>query len=639
MLRSLFLQIKNPHFYFMFFLDLLLFVLAHVSAYLLRFDFLLKPADIAQIKAVLPILVLIKVVCFLSLGVYRGLWRYTGLNDMVRLLWAVGTSSLLCVALMSHLTGFKGFSRGVFVLDGGMTFLFAGGLRVIIRMAYQRMTGTRGAAPASPDKEGAQRRSVLIIGAGDAGEKTVREILDNPKLPYKITGFLDDDRVKKGRTIHGIPVLGSVTDLPWIVETKGVEEVFIAIPTASGPQMRTVVELCERTAIPYKTLPGLGDLMDGSVSVKALRDVRYEDLLGRPPVNLDLERISGYLRHQTILVTGAGGSIGSELCRQLLRFQPASLVLLDASEPGLYEIQMEMKHRKGYLKYRTVLGSVCDRRLIEQVFRQYQPDVVFHAAAYKHVPMLERNPWQAVTNNIGGTRTLLETAVEEGCGTFVMISTDKAVRPTNVMGASKRVCERLLYAYLGGPGRLMAVRFGNVVGSAGSVVPLFRKQIERGGPITVTHPDVTRYFMTIPEACQLVLQAGSLGNGGEIFILEMGTPVRIADMARDLVRLSGKAPGIDIEITFTGLRPGEKLFEELITSGEGIVRTEHEKIHVLRADGCYSGYGDQEGYRRWLLEAIADLEERTHAHDAKGIKAGLKRIVPEYMEQEADCVI
>ncbi|MEW6261383.1 MAG: nucleoside-diphosphate sugar epimerase/dehydratase, partial [Thermodesulfobacteriota bacterium] len=383
----------------------------------------------------------------------------------------------------------------------------------------------------------------------------------------------------------------------------------------------------------------LGEIIEERVSLKAIRDVNYEDLLGRPPVVLEEEGILGYLRQRTVLVTGAGGSIGSELCRQIVRFGPKRLILVDASEPNLYEIQMALKHRVQYLDYITVLAQVQDRRTMDSVMRRYRPEVVFHAAAYKHVPMLERNPWQAVRNNIRGTQSIMESSVDHGVERFILVSTDKAVRPTNVMGASKRVCERLIHAYQGQGTTLMAVRFGNVVGSAGSVIPLFQKQIEAGGPVTVTHPEVTRFFMTIPEACQLILQAGALGKGGEIFVLEMGTPVKIIDMARDLIRLCGKEPEEEIEIRFTGLRPGEKLYEELITEGEGIVATAHEKILVIKANGCFMGYGDQEGYRRWLDERLRDLYAASGSFDACLIKKRLKDIVPEYQDQEAECVL
>jgi FlaA1/EpsC-like NDP-sugar epimerase len=394
--------------------------------------------------------------------------------------------------------------------------------------------------------------------------------------------------------------------------------------------MRRIVEACDACGVRFKTLPGMGEIIDGKVSIKDLRDVNFKDLLGRPPVSLDLQEIESYLKGKSVLVTGAGGSIGSELCRQIVQFGPEKLILLDASESNLYDIQMELKHGLGYQKYATILEYIQNRRGIKRVFGHFRPDVVFHAAAYKHVPMLERNPWQAIHNNIRGSHVVMEECVENKTGYFVLVSTDKAVQPTNVMGASKRITELLVQSYIGNETRMMAVRFGNVVGSAGSVVPLFRKQIARGGPVTVTHPEVTRYFMTIPEATQLILQAGAIGEGGEVLILEMGTPVKIADMARDLIRLSGKEPDKDIEIVFTGLRAGDKLYEELITEDEEIVSTGHEKIVVLKPDGSWNGHDNQEAFRHWLRQGLEELEKLADEQDAPGIKQKLKELVPEY---------
>jgi FlaA1/EpsC-like NDP-sugar epimerase len=487
-------------------------------------------------------------------------------------------------------------------------------------------------------------KQVLIFGAGDAGEKTVREMDDNPGLGYRAVGFIDDDRGKQGRSVHGIPVLGGTEVLEGAVEKLGVDEVLIAAPSAPGETIRRVVSACEACQVRFKTLPGIGELIDGRVSIKALRDVSYEDLLGRPAVKIKHPLVRKYLHNQVVVITGAGGSIGMELCMQVARFLPRRIILVDSSEPNLYRIQMRLEQSMSYVDYVPVLSLVQNRRDMDQIMRQYRPHVVFHAAAYKHVPMLERNPWQAIRNNIEGTQTIMELAVEHGVDRFILVSTDKAVRPSNVMGASKRVCERLMQTYAGDTTLLMAVRFGNVVGSEGSVVPLFQQQIQEGGPVTVTHPEMTRFFMTIPEASQLILQAGALGKGAEIFILEMGTPVKIADMARDLIRLSGKKPGQDIEIRFTKMRPGEKLYEELISEGEGIVQTEHEKILVLRAHGAerrgqsaegsdasmWNGYGDQEGYRTWLMDQLKELYALAEKYDGCAIKRKLKEIVPEY---------
>ncbi len=612
--------------------DLVLFALAYLGAYLLRFEFQLSSKEITNLWGGLPYILPFKGAVFFWFGAYRGMWRYTGLIDMWNLFKASVFSSLVIVTTVLFIHRFAGFSRGVFVIDGILTFMFTGGLRVFVRYLYHRNLGTYSRNEVSSTKPDLGKKGVpiLIIGAGNAGEKTLRELGDNPRLPYRVKGLIDDDGRKKGRSIHGVPVLGGIESLAEIVKVKGVEEVLIATPSATGPQMRRIVEACDACGVRFKTLPGMGEIIDGKVSIKDLRDVNFKDLLGRPPVSLDLQEIESYLKGKSVLVTGAGGSIGSELCRQIVQFGPEKLILLDASESNLYDIQMELKHGLGYQKYATILEYVQNRRGIKRVFGHFRPDVVFHAAAYKHVPMLERNPWQAIHNNIRGSHVVMEECVENKTGYFVLVSTDKAVQPTNVMGASKRITELLVQSYIGNETRMMAVRFGNVVGSAGSVVPLFRKQIARGGPVTVTHPEVTRYFMTIPEATQLILQAGAIGEGGEVLILEMGTPVKIADMARDLIRLSGKEPDKDIKIVFTGLRAGDKLYEELITEDEEIFSTGHEKILVLKPDGSWNGHDNQEAFRHWLRQGLEELEKLADEQDAPGIKQKLKELVPEY---------
>jgi len=406
--------------------------------------------------------------------------------------------------------------------------------------------------------------------------------------------------------------------------------VLIAIPSASGEQMRHIVDLCKRCEIEYKTLPGIGEIIDGRVSVKTLRDVRYEDLLGRLPVHINTSGILSYLKGRTVLITGSGGSIGSELCRQLINFQPQALILVDAGESNLFHIQMELRYELGFQNYRSILGHVQDRSLMREVFREFRPEVVFHAAAYKHVPLLEINPWQAVFNNIEGSRVIMELAVDQGAERFILISSDKAVRPTNIMGASKRVSEILLQAFQDNRTRFMAVRFGNVLGSSGSVIPVFRRQIEQGGPLTVTHPDVNRYFMTIHEAVQMIIQAGAMGVGGEIFILEMGTPVKIVEMAKDLIRLSGKEPDRDIKIIYTGLREGEKLYEELITTGENIQPTEHKKIMVIQNNLLTVEGKSSEEMQKWINGELIQLIDAANRRDSQAIKKKLRDIVPDY---------
>jgi FlaA1/EpsC-like NDP-sugar epimerase len=633
----LFRQLKNPKFYFMICLDAVLFALAHVIAYLFRFEFRLGPYEIYNMKIILVWFVPLKFAVFFSFGLYRGMWRYTSVWDVWNLFKASVASMLIGMAVILYIYRFEGYSRAVFLLDGVLTFLLTGGLRFLIRGYYFSQSRTKVDSLSRPQARPSKK--VLIVGAGDAGEKILREVLDNEHLNYRVAGFVDDDPHKQGRTIHGINVLGCIDDLEKIIGDSHADEVLITIPSASGQAMRRIVDICENRRVQFKTLPGIGEIIDGSVSVKVLRDVSYEDLLGRPPVQIDPAGISNYIDGKTVLITGCGGSIGSELCRQVVRFKPRILVLLDSNEANLFTIQMELHQKLHFESCQAVLGQVQDESLMNALFLKYRPQVVFHAAAYKHVPMLEMNPWEAVSNNIQGSFVAMKTAVAFNVERFVLVSTDKAVRPTNVMGASKRVTELLLQSLQGCGTKFMAVRFGNVVGSSGSVIPIFRKQIERGGPVTVTHPEVTRYFMTIPEAAQLIIQAGAMGSGGEIFILEMGTPVKIADMARDLIRLSGKEPEVDVPIVFTGLRPGEKLYEELITSGEGIVETGHDKIMVLRADHFSNGNGDIENFRRKLDRELEALAEAANRHDGAAVKDYLQRTVQEYTPKESDSVL
>jgi len=620
-------QLKNPNFYLMLLGDACLFAIALTFAYLFRFEFSLDAFFVGQLKQMLLFVLPLKLCTFFLFDLYKGMWRYTSTRDFWRLLQASATSTLILLAFIFVFYRFEGgYSRAVFVMDGGLTFLLTGGLRMMIRTLYLRKD-RNGQMVFIPT---AQRKRILIVGAGDAGEKILREIIENDQLSYLVVGFIDDDRKKYGRSIHGIPVLGSINGLAKIVQDEQIKEILIAIPSASGDQIRRIIEVCKVCQVAYKTLPGIGEIINGRVSVKALRDVNYEDLLGRSAVQLDMEEILGYLDGKTVLVTGCGGSIGAELCRQIVRFQPRNLILLDASEPNLFHIELELLNKLHFDRYKAILGRIQDAPLMTSLFTTYRPQVVFHAAAYKHVPMLEKNPWEAVFNNITGSRVIMETALRYEAERFVLVSTDKAVRPANVMGASKRVTELLLQTFQGGRTRFMAVRFGNVVGSSGSVIPVFRNQIEQGGPVTVTHPEVRRFFMTIPEAAQLILQAGALGQGGEIFILKMGTPVKIVDMARDLIRLSGREPDKDVKITFIGLRDGEKLYEELITVGEEIVPTTHEKIMVLRTDGHVGASPSLQEWSALLDKRLQELNEAAGRFDGPAIRRKLQEIVPEY---------
>jgi FlaA1/EpsC-like NDP-sugar epimerase len=622
------------NFFIIFMVDILLISFSWYFAHMLRYNFAIPESSISILLRFLPFVIITKIIIFYLFNLYEGMWRYTSLADLLSILKAGSIASLIIILLTFFTYRLNVFSRSIFIIDWVFTLLCIAGSRVVIRLYYWLGTGDESAGVRSinfikalikPDRKG---KRLIIIGAGDCAEKISREIHDNPNLGYRIMGYIDDDPMKASRHIHGIPVLGNRNEIQYFTEQLEAQELLIAMPSIATKDMREIVKLCEKCGVPYKTVPGMGELINGSVTIKAIRDVSYNDLIGREPVKLDEEKIGAYLRGKRVLITGAGGSIGSELCRQACRFSPESLVLYDRAESPLYEIDLELKERFPNVKIIPRLADITDTCKLEKAFADTRPEVVFHAAAYKHVPMLEHNPWEAIGNNILGTRNVIEVANNHGVKRFVFVSTDKAVRPANVMGASKRVTELIVQAQNGcnlTDTKFITVRFGNVVGSVGSVIPLFKRQIEKGGPVTVTHPEITRFFMTIPEACQLILQAGSMGNGGEIFILDMGVPIKIADMAEDLIRLSGFEPYKDIDIKFIGLRPGEKLYEELITVGEGIVNTSHEKIMVLKGTPCDMSI---------LNGRLECMKSHMEKQDGDGIRRALKEILPEYIEQE-----
>jgi len=617
--------IKRRNFWIILSIDYFLLCLAYFLSYLIRFEGEIPPEAILNIQHTIWFIIPLKLLVFFNFKLYKGMWRYTSINDLLNLIKATFVSSTIIILAILYFHRFEGYPRSVFVIDAFLTLIFIGGIRLFIRLFHQtptsNLTSMGRISFFQNTREGLKR--LLIIGAGDAGENILREFHSNPRLKYNVIGFVDDDSKKHGMQIHGVTVLGDMDQLADLVRGHKVDELLIAITSATRKEMRQIVGLCKKTELKFRIIPGMGELIDGRLTVKAIRDVAYEDLMGRKPVQLEMEKIGEYLKDKTILVTGAGGSIGSELCRQVARFFPKNVILFDRTENNLYEIDFELHRDFPYLRYSPILGDVLNKGILRRVFLGYRPDVVFHAAAYKHVPIMELTPWEAIFTNVKGTQNLLEVAKEFQLERFVMVSTDKAVRPTNVMGASKRIAELLTQCYneRSDTTRFMSVRFGNVIGSSGSVVPLFKSQVEKGGPVTVTHPEVTRYFMTIPEAAQLILQTGSMGEGGETFVLDMGSPVKILDLARDLIRFSGFEPDEDIEIKFIGLRPGEKLYEELITEGEGVFPTGHEKISVLRKAPCDLN---------WLKAKIDELTVLAERQDAMGIKTKFKEILPEY---------
>jgi len=611
-------------------IDIVLLYGSLYFSHLIRFDFQIPGWAMESFWEILPYVMAVKLICFYFFDLYKGMWRYTSLNDLINVVKAAVTASFIVIVLILYINRFELVSRSVFIIDWCFTIIFIISLRVITRLCFEQFTDNisfldfKNALLQIFFTGKKQGKGIIIIGAGDCGEKICREFRENASIKSHVAGFLDDDASKIGRKIHGISVLDQIDGLGHVVKSTGVKDVIISIPTVSASRMRQIVNLCNDSNVNFKTVPSMGELIDGKISINAIRNVEYRDILGREPVVLDKIEIGKYLSEKTVLVTGAGGSIGTGLCKQICRYHPKTLVLFERAESPLYEIDLELKKSFPDLNIMPVLGDVQNREELETVFELTKPDIVFHAAAYKHVPMLEKYPWKAVENNIIGTENLVEIVHRFECEKFVFVSTDKAVNPCNIMGVSKRVCEMIVQNHnlvKQSKTQFLTVRFGNVIGSVGSVIPLFKKQIEEGGPVTVTHPDIIRYFMLIPEACQLILQAGAMGRGGEIFILEMGEPVKIDTMARDLIRFSGFEPDVDIKIEYTGLRPGEKLYEELMTEAEGVIPTEHGKIMILKS---------REVEMELLNAGLIKLKQGTENQSKGNIRALLKEIVPEY---------
>lgn len=616
--------------------DVILINLAFVIALLLRFDFNVDSQEFGRYLIIYQnwafFITVIKIAVNVFMGLYNSLWEYASIDEVFRVSIAAAFNFAAIILLMYYMQ--QMLPRSAYLIVFILDVLFLGGARIFYRILRRLRSSENGKALAermnlrnfiAPTEKYSR---VLVIGAGQAGAAIIRELRDNPRFGKQVIGVIDDDPTKIGTRIMGKKVLGNRDSIPRIVRKRDINEIIIAIPSASRKEIQAIASICEKTGCKTSILPGYIDLIDGKVSIAKLREINVEDLLGREPVTLDIEGVSRYIKGKVVLVTGGGGSIGSELCRQLADLIPEKLVGMDIYENNLYELSIEIQSTHPELKFVPVIASIRYRESLSRVFEEYRPDVVFHAAAHKHVPLMESNPQEALLNNIVGTKNVIDLSDEWGVEKFILISTDKAVNPTNVMGATKRVAEMLMQdkshksrtSY-------SAVRFGNVLGSNGSVVPLFQKQIEQGGPVTVTHPEVTRYFMTIPEAVQLVIQTGAMAAGGEIFVLDMGEPVKIKDLAESLIQLSGYTPYTDIDIVYTGLRPGEKLYEELLMEEEGLKETSHGSIFIGKPVPPTPALAEilNRG-KNALEEEVYNISQRSNEE----IKQWLRTIVPTY---------
>jgi len=581
-----------------------------------------------QYPLFIVLVLLVKIPVFWLFHQYRGWWRYVGIFDLlgilraslvstvlIMLVWSVGILNI--DAMRRSLEPVADVSQGVFIADLFATILLLAGLRMMVRLYHEEFRTV----------ESGRLKRFLIVGAGNAGEALLREIHRMQVAQYEVIGFVDDDPIKQGTNIHGIPVLGTVDELSQICADRNIEEIAIAMPAATHQQMRRVIQVCQGTKIRFRTVPSITDIASGKLRVSQIRDVDINDVLGREAVQLDLNTIEEFLRGKVILVTGAGGSIGSEMCRQVCQFEPKLLLLVEQAENPLFTVSGELNQQYRDVPMEPLVCDITDKNRVEEIFKKFNPEVVIHAAAHKHVPLMEINPSEAFKNNVLGTKVVADTSDRYGANNFVMISTDKAVNPTSLMGCSKRIAE----IYIQDLDRtsqthFVTVRFGNVLGSNGSVVPIFKRQIAAGGPVTVTHPEMQRYFMTIPEASQLVLQAATMGQQGEIFVLDMGEPVKIVDLARELITLSGFRPDEDIEIVFSGTRPGEKLFEELSIKGEDMMTTRHPKIGIWKNIPMD---------RTRLRAGIDKLIDAANVCDCESLMGFVRELVPEYSNNHA----
>jgi FlaA1/EpsC-like NDP-sugar epimerase len=591
--------------------QLSLILAANLTAFALRFDADIPPEYQQIMWTYLPAVLLVFGSGLWLFGIQRGLWRYVGLHDLGRILWASLAGAAVFYLVVHILLGNTGYPRSVIILTGLLSGLYLAGIRLAVRWFREWVQIIEPTA-----------RRVLIVGAGNAGELLARDMISDTSYNSRPVAFVDDDPVKRKMKIHGIPVLGTTSDIKVVADRVGAHEIVVAIPSASTMLKQKILAGSEGCTAPIKILPSVKRLLDDPVSLQQVRPMSLEDLLQREPIQTDRQELHPLIEGKTVLVTGAGGSIGSELCRQIAQYGPESLILFERYENSLHALLLELRAAYPHVGVLPVIGDVTVPDRVAEVFRQTGPEIVFHAAAHKHVPLMELNPKEAVRNNIWGTHIVAEAALAAGVERFVLISTDKAVNPSSVMGATKRVAEHVIQGFnRSGATKFTVVRFGNVLGSNGSVVPLFAEQIKRGGPVTVTHPEIKRFFMTIPEAVQLVLQASVMGQGGEVFVLDMGEQIRIADLARNMIVLSGLVPGKDIEIAYTGLRGGEKLYEELFEEGEEVVATAHAKIN--RAIGAPLPIGDLDQWTK-------DIPARILTGDEEDLLQDLKRLVPSF---------
>lgn len=602
--------------------DIIILNLSLILAYIIRFDFsisLISEAFIHALPIVGVVSTIAKLFTFSAFKLYKSLWRYAGIYEVINIVVASAVANtLLTIALVLQydFTGVLSAPRSIFAFTFMIDVFAVGG----IRLAYRVYKNNEGIT-VDADKI----RRVLIIGAGEAGAIIAREMKHHPELHQKPVAFIDNDLLKIGQKINGIPILGKDSDIAHVAQKEKIDEIIIALPNAKPSVLNSVYAECSKTGCRIRILPSMTQIIDESVVIQKVKDVDIEDLLGREMVKLENEEIASYIGGKTVLVTGAGGSIGSELCRQIAAFQPSSLVLLDNYENNLHDVMLELRANHPHLRLEGIIASIREEQRMNEIFLKVRPQIVFHAAAHKHVPLMEWNPEEALKNNVLGTWNVANAAFLANSQRFVLISSDKAVNPTNIMGATKRMAEMIIQAFnTKGKTEFVAVRFGNVLGSNGSVIPIFKKQIEKGGPVTVTHPDMTRYFMAIPEAAQLVIQAGAIARGGEIFVLDMGQPVKILELAENMIRLSGFEPYEDIAIEFVGVRPGEKLFEELLLSEEGIKKTKNDKIYV--AQPVFKDFEFINSEIEFLKEALYGGAQEFNVY------AYIKRIVPNYTD-------